>query len=67
LANRRKAVADKKENHSTHWKKETTSSQGKAGSPDKLTKAGKKGDKELSEDELKAVAGGATDDKHKDW
>ena len=43
---------------STEGKKETTSSRGKAASPDKLTEAGKKGEVELSEDELKAVAGG---------
>jgi hypothetical protein len=51
-------MAKKQKIGSTEGKKETTSSQGKASSPDKLTKAGKKGDIELSEDELKAVAGG---------
>jgi hypothetical protein len=51
-------MADKKETHSTHGEKETTSSQGKAASPDKLTKAGKKGEVELTEDDLKAASGG---------
>jgi hypothetical protein len=51
-------MADKKETHSTHGKKETTPSQGKEASPDKLTKTGKKGEVELTEDDLKAVSGG---------
>ena len=52
-------MADKKETHSSHGKKEANASQGKATSPDKLTEASKKSHIELSEDELKAVAGGA--------
>ena len=40
-------------------KKETTSLQGRASSPDRLTKTGKKGDVELPKDDLKTVSGGA--------
>jgi hypothetical protein len=54
-------MAHKKETRSTRGEKETTSSQGKAAAPDKLTKAGKKGEVELTEDDLKAVSGGAVD------
>jgi bacteriocin-like protein len=51
-------MANKKENHSTHGMKEATSTQGMASSPDKPTKTGKKGDVELTENDLKAVSGG---------
>jgi hypothetical protein len=53
-------MAKKPEIRSTEGegKNRAASPQGKASSPDKLTKAGKKGDIELSEDELKGVAGG---------
>jgi hypothetical protein len=54
-------MAKKQDIRSTEGRKGSASSQGKASSPDKLTKVGKKGDIELSEDELKGVAGGAFD------
>jgi hypothetical protein len=54
-------MAKKQKIGSTEGKKEATSSQGKASSPDKLTKAGKKGEVELTEDDLKGVSGGAVD------
>jgi hypothetical protein len=43
-------MMDKTQAYSTHGKKETASSQGKAASPDKLT--------ELTEDDLDGVCGG---------
>jgi hypothetical protein len=51
-------MVDKTQAYSTHGKKETASSQGKAASPDKLTKTDKKGDVELTEDDLDGVCGG---------
>jgi hypothetical protein len=54
-------MAKKQKIGSTEGKKEAASSRGKAYSPDKLTKAGKKGEVELTEDDLKAVSGGAVD------
>ena len=53
-------MADQNETHSTHGNKDTTLSQRKTSSPAKLTETGKKGDGELSENELRAVAGGTT-------
>jgi len=47
--------AEKQETVSPHGGSAQTSS------PDKLTKTGKKGDVELTDDELKNVAGGAVD------
>jgi bacteriocin-like protein len=53
-------MAAKKESHSTHGKKEATSTQGMASSPEKPTKTGKKADVELTENDLKTVSGGCT-------
>ena len=52
-------MVDKKKPVSTRDAKGAASAKGKAGSPDRLVGAGKKGDVELGEDELKGVAGGA--------
>jgi hypothetical protein len=45
------------ENGSTEGKKEATSTQGMASSPDKPTKTGKKADAELTENDLKTAWG----------
>jgi hypothetical protein len=57
-------MADKKEVDSTQAKKEATPPQTKPLSPDKLSKHRKTGDKELSDDVLKDVAGGRDSDDH---
>jgi bacteriocin-like protein len=54
-------MTKKPENRLTTGKDKTMSSPEKASSPNQLTKTGKKGDVELTENDLKTVSGGAID------